>query len=221
MSELLGTIWVCICCLLSHANGECCDSDSHGGDGREPLSLIGEGYSIALGISDDEHADECGRGEECDCDRDHYSTRTCEGCGSALEGERHAMTLFNDRTVGRTMTVKQSFTITFTDRVSATVHSEQAARDIVTGNYDASRFAPGTIDTVTRHISEWHGDHDKGTRGFARLLSVDMPLNALRIPHADYPHESGRLYDCPSCEAACWCGDLRTETPCIYCGECD
>lgn len=34
--------------------------------------------------------------------------------------------------------------------------------------------------------------------------------------HADYPHEPGRLFDCPACEARCWCtGDPGTE-PCVY-----
>src|SRR6266516_3620337 len=26
--------------------------------------------------------------------------------------------------------------------------------------------------------------------------------------HAGYPHEAGRLYGCPACEAECFCGDL-------------
>jgi len=35
-----------------------------------------------------------------------------------------------------------------------------------------------------------------------------------RVPHADYPHEPGTLYDCPACEAACFCADGFV---CIHC----
>lgn len=37
------------------------------------------------------------------------------------------------------------------------------------------------------------------------------------IPHADYPHEPGRLYDCAACEAECHCKPGETE--CVYSGE--
>lgn len=32
--------------------------------------------------------------------------------------------------------------------------------------------------------------------------------------HADYPHFPGMLYDCPACEAECFCTD---GTSCVYC----
>lgn len=35
--------------------------------------------------------------------------------------------------------------------------------------------------------------------------------------HADYPHSPGMLYDCPECEARCYCGDLTRETHCVHC----
>ena len=34
--------------------------------------------------------------------------------------------------------------------------------------------------------------------------------------HADYPHEPGRLYGCPACEAACHCTPGDAE--CVYAG---
>lgn len=40
--------------------------------------------------------------------------------------------------------------------------------------------------------------------------------------HVNYPHEPGRLYDCPACEARCHCGPevARGEaTPCIWEGH--
>ena len=36
------------------------------------------------------------------------------------------------------------------------------------------------------------------------------------IPHADYPHQPGTLYDCPACEAACHCTPGSAQ--CIYDG---
>lgn len=35
--------------------------------------------------------------------------------------------------------------------------------------------------------------------------------------HADYPHEPGRLYDCPACEAKCHCTPGYTQ--CVFTGE--
>jgi hypothetical protein len=98
--ESYGTIWVCHDCLHHHANGECggCHDDLIGHD-KEPLSAIEDGFHVAMGVSDEEHS--CGRenGEdvlECDCETNSFSMSQCEGCGTYLYGERHAMTLFKD-----------------------------------------------------------------------------------------------------------------------------
>lgn len=100
MSKVLGTIWVCQCCMLTHANGECCADDQHGGDGREPLSLIGAGESVTLGMSAEEHADGCTEdvrnNHGCDCERREFSWSSCDGCGSVLGGDRFALTLWDD-----------------------------------------------------------------------------------------------------------------------------
>ncbi len=37
------------------------------------------------------------------------------------------------------------------------------------------------------------------------------------VRHARYPHEPGRLYDCPGCEAECHCTPGYAE--CIYDGK--
>ncbi len=91
------TVWVCVDCMLHHANGECggCHDDVHGHD-EEPLSLL-EGQDFAMGSMQEEHS--CGRQDdtyfgECDCETNTYSTSRCEGCGSWLHGERHAFTVF-------------------------------------------------------------------------------------------------------------------------------
>lgn len=104
-SENLGTIWVCLNCMLHEANGECGSrhDDEYGHD-REPLSAIEAPYSVTLGMSVEAHHEECAvritgeasDNEECDCDRDTFSTSQCEGCGSYLRGERHAMTLWKN-----------------------------------------------------------------------------------------------------------------------------
>jgi hypothetical protein len=121
MSESYGTIWVCQDCMLHHANGEC--GGCHEGHDEEPLSAIEDGFTVAMGMAREEHScrEECpghydtddaltsgaGIGEpvscdgtcqpmpdECDCETNTFSTSQCEGCGSWLHGERHAMTLF-------------------------------------------------------------------------------------------------------------------------------
>jgi hypothetical protein len=93
MPESYGTIWVCVHCMLSHANGECCGNDTHGGDSKEPLSLITGEFMVAMGADVHDH---CDNSDECDCETESFSRSQCEGCGSYLHGERHAMTLFKD-----------------------------------------------------------------------------------------------------------------------------
>ncbi len=98
------TIHVCQCCMLMHANGECCADDSHGGDGIEPLSDISPDDGLAMGMGSDEHAEGCLQRTlgwdgipsdyECECERNNFSTSRCEGCGSYLHGSRYAMTVF-------------------------------------------------------------------------------------------------------------------------------
>lgn len=95
-----GTIWVCQDCLAHHANGECGGCHNDYGHDEEPLSSIGDGFHVAMGMATEEH--ECNDDEngieygECDCETNTYSTSQCQGCGSYLYGERHAMTLFKD-----------------------------------------------------------------------------------------------------------------------------
>jgi hypothetical protein len=103
--ENFGTIWVCIDCLLHHANGECgsCHDGVHGHD-KEPLSAIEAPFTVAMGMAYAEHAEDCETriqgsqpdNYECDCETNTYSTSRCEGCNSYLHGERHALTLFKE-----------------------------------------------------------------------------------------------------------------------------
>lgn len=106
-AEDYGTIWVCQCCMMSHANGECCPDDTHGGDSVEPWSAVdfADGYRVFMGLSWEEHSEECPKHPEhperdadcdCDCEVDTYSTSQCDGCGSWLHGERHAFHLWRE-----------------------------------------------------------------------------------------------------------------------------
>jgi hypothetical protein len=97
--EDYGTIWVCQDCFLHHANGEC--GGCHESHDEEPLNLISGDFWVTAGMAWSEHSDDCrterqvdsGSWHGCDCETDSYSTSACEGCGSWLHGERHAMTL--------------------------------------------------------------------------------------------------------------------------------
>lgn len=38
------------------------------------------------------------------------------------------------------------------------------------------------------------------------------------MEHADYPHLPGALWDCPACEAECFCEPLpAAQYPCVFC----
>ena len=113
--ENYGTIWVCGDCLHHHANGECgsCHEDNHD---AEPLSAIGDGFTVAMGMGEEDHDSDCLKyilsdlratypdmdwpdipGDyECDCETITFSHGPCDGCATYLYGERHAMTLFKE-----------------------------------------------------------------------------------------------------------------------------
>jgi hypothetical protein len=87
--------------MMHHANGECCSELYYGQDpDHDPLSSIDGGFFVTMGMATEEH--ECEDKQdgieygECDCETNTYSTSQCEGCGSHLHGERHAMTLFKE-----------------------------------------------------------------------------------------------------------------------------
>lgn len=94
------TIWVCQCCMLNHANGECGCGAYYGKDpDHDPLSLVNDSQ-ITMGMLSSEHPCTADyepmqeREHECDCETNTFSTSSCQGCGSWLHGERHAMTLW-------------------------------------------------------------------------------------------------------------------------------
>jgi hypothetical protein len=104
MDAIICNMAVCVCCMLVHANGECCADDSHGGDSREPWSEVNfaDGYSVTMGLLAEEHGDTCtetDREEGCDCEGPWFSWSRCNGCGSRLGGNRYAFTLWRKLSV--------------------------------------------------------------------------------------------------------------------------
>lgn len=113
-TEPQGTIWVCLDCMMTDANGELPDDRDE--SQPEPWALWADwpAGELTMGTLDHEcrvtdhtcqDADgyesddcECPAGEiadECDCEHDSFSWRHCEGCGSSLGGERHAYTYWS------------------------------------------------------------------------------------------------------------------------------
>lgn len=98
---VVGAIWLCLDCMLLHANGEY-DPDRPA-DLPEPLSAIDpwSGQSITLGLRAEDHDPTClvfiqsdHNAAECDCERWEFSRSACTGCGDWHHGERHAATLW-------------------------------------------------------------------------------------------------------------------------------
>lgn len=96
------TVWVCLDCIMHHVNGECGNCHTDEGHDREPLALV-RGNQPAKGMYSEEHSEDClVRSNpttvcyDCDCETNPFSWFSCEGCGSNLGGERHAMTIWWD-----------------------------------------------------------------------------------------------------------------------------
>jgi hypothetical protein len=82
-------IWVCVDCLHTAANGEPVSAPEE--LDREPLSEIDHGaYEVFPG---GEHEEDCYLTDDCECAVIQFSPLWCDGCGSNLAGERHALTL--------------------------------------------------------------------------------------------------------------------------------
>lgn len=94
----MGAIWVCVCCTLEYANGECCADH----DDIAPWSDLSDKYTVTMGLLTSEHDEECEvyvtgeHSHECDCERREFTWSSCDGCGSS-GGERHAFTLWRTR----------------------------------------------------------------------------------------------------------------------------
>jgi hypothetical protein len=101
MKQNQAPMWVCQCCMLIHANGECGDE----GHDWEPWKLIDfEKYEVTMGLLATEHNETCEVRKtgshpdnyECDCETRTFDASMCDGCGSPFHGERHAFTIWYD-----------------------------------------------------------------------------------------------------------------------------
>lgn len=91
-----GVLWVCIDCTIAHEHGEV--PPDRPADLPEVWSLL-PGTELTVGMAWEQHAEDCpnrdagvSRDADCDCERDDFSTRACDGCGDTHHGERHAYT---------------------------------------------------------------------------------------------------------------------------------
>ncbi len=90
--------WICTHCFIHLVNGDCTDIEMCDADPGHPLSEFGDMH-VTPGIRFSEHSCILGEGDgwgpddhECDCETSTLSWHACEGCGSNLGGERHAVT---------------------------------------------------------------------------------------------------------------------------------
>lgn len=78
------------------------------------------------------------------------------------------------------------------------------------------------------HAGDWYVRTAEGeltgpwrAADLAEVARMDMgqfegvPLD--EIEHVAYPHEPGRLYDCPRCEAECHCTGFPGHAQCVFC----
>lgn len=99
------TIWVCIDCYFAYHDGDYTPTDS-----ATPFALfdLSDGARaihqyVSPGLFASQHSSDCDmhihNGDaECsfdgECERDTFSSRACDACGSILAGTRDAMTVW-------------------------------------------------------------------------------------------------------------------------------
>lgn len=85
---------------------------------------------------------------------------------------------------------------------------------------DEHSFDSGDFPKVAlgQHLNDATWDHC-GTCGdcLGHEMSDCETGQEEEIPHADYPHEPGRLYDCEACESRCHCTGYPGHVKCVFC----
>jgi ribosomal protein L37AE/L43A len=86
------TLWVCTDCVILLANGDMPPEPTE----YAPMALLA-GQDVTHGSTEHEGCDNVPKwiGAECDCEVQTFSMSTCDGCGSPLGGERHAVTVWS------------------------------------------------------------------------------------------------------------------------------
>lgn len=84
---------ICQCCMLLHANGECCAEECH----AQKHSKVPDGQHVTLGAL----TGECGHSwpEDAEahtegCEDLGFRTSACDLCGDPLHGDRYAAALW-------------------------------------------------------------------------------------------------------------------------------
>jgi hypothetical protein len=85
------------------------------------------------------------------------------------------------------------------------------------------RDVPGGTETTYTNVYSCDQHHTDNPRemlrwdGHVEWEILEHEHTRLRVEHVSYPHEPGRLYDCPACESTCHCTPGTTE--CVFDGE--
>lgn len=90
---------------------------------------------------------------------------------------------------------------------------------------------PGRMDFMGELLLETNGFATVGfTWGGERDVTIvpsscvhevketeEHEIGSAGVGHVNYPHHPGYLYDCPACEAECFCDADAISSLCIYC----
>lgn len=98
--------WVCVCCLMRLANDDVTGCENSCAPDHAPslLTSYPGDADLTIGMLIEEHPPECENRQaaeagianevECECETITFSKSWCDGCGSPLAGERHAVTMW-------------------------------------------------------------------------------------------------------------------------------
>jgi hypothetical protein len=104
MNRIIGEISVCMDCMLTDQQGGDYDNAPQQGQ-PEPWALMSGRYNAGqLVMGTENHNESCHLNpentddmseENCECDRETFSSARCGGCGTYLAGERFSYVIFD------------------------------------------------------------------------------------------------------------------------------
>jgi hypothetical protein len=92
MNRIIGEISVCMDCMLTDQQGGDYDNAPQQGQ-PEPWALMSGRYNAGQLVMGTENHNESE--ENCECDRETFSSARCGGCGTYLAGERFSYVIFD------------------------------------------------------------------------------------------------------------------------------
>ncbi|MBA2951418.1 hypothetical protein [Streptomyces himalayensis] len=113
-----------------------------------------------------------------------------------------------------------------TARAIAAPYNDYRTEHFVSTGYMPQGDAEWLMEAICRGVDQTALDRDREALGALRVYlsereengdtgRVDGWSDMWVAKHVDYPHEPGRLYDCPACESECHC--IEEEEPCVHC----